>query len=138
MLLFEIIINDMKNAVKYSSTILYANDTTILIIGSNLKFLKLKLQRHLDSIYEWLCANSLSVNASKTKCMIFSRRPYFIDIDLKMDNKSIELVSNIKILGFVIDDKLSCTDHCVHLKTNLLQNLYAIGKLRTHVPTYLL
>ena len=61
-LLFQLIINDMKNVLKFSSAILYADDTTIYVLGTNPFFLERKLQNDLNRISMRLRSNSLSLN----------------------------------------------------------------------------
>ena len=57
-LLFQILINDLHRAIRYSSSILYADDTTIYLSGTNLRCVKAKLQYDISQLYEWLCANN--------------------------------------------------------------------------------
>ena len=42
--LFQLHINDMRNALRFSSSILYADDTTIYVIGKNLHAMKAKIE----------------------------------------------------------------------------------------------
>ena len=47
-LLFQLIINDIFTCLRYCVSILYADDTTLLLSGKSLKFLRSKLQYDLD------------------------------------------------------------------------------------------
>ena len=49
-LLFLILINDLKSACKYASSLLFADDTTIYIFGFNPKFMFTKLQYDLNEL----------------------------------------------------------------------------------------
>ena len=53
-LLFQILINDFPNCLKFCSSILSADDTTIYCIGKSICFLKCKMQADLDSLSVWL------------------------------------------------------------------------------------
>ena len=75
-LLFQLIINDLHRVLKFCSSILYADDTTIYVIGKNCLFLEKKLQSDLNRVSMWLKANSLSLNITKTKFMHFTRNIY--------------------------------------------------------------
>lgn len=70
-LLFLIYMNDLPQAVTNSEPFLYADDTTILASDKSIHSLTLKLQEDLNSILTWCHCNSLSINPTKTKFMIF-------------------------------------------------------------------
>ena len=42
-LLFQLVINDLPGCLKFSTSILYADDTTIFVYGKSIRFLKLKI-----------------------------------------------------------------------------------------------
>ena len=72
-LMFSLVINDVFRSLKFVTSILYADDTTLLISGKLLKFLKRKMQCDLNHLSEWLCMNQLKLNVSKTKIMLLTR-----------------------------------------------------------------
>ena len=49
-LLIQLIINDMPSSLKFSSCLLYADDTTLFVIGKTLRFLRMKMQSDLASV----------------------------------------------------------------------------------------
>ena len=66
-LLFLIYINDIENSSNILSFVLYADDTNALCSNSCLKTLADITQKEMNKIVEWLNANKLSINPSKTK-----------------------------------------------------------------------
>ena len=73
--LFLIYINDIEQASKEFSIRLFADDTSSLTLtDKNLDLLIEKANAAFNPIYEWLCANKLSLNLSKTKYIIFQPR----------------------------------------------------------------
>ena len=70
-LLFLIYINDMNHSVKYSTVYHFADDTNLLYSDKTVKKLKTALNKDLASLYDWLCANRLSINAGKTEFIVF-------------------------------------------------------------------
>ena len=72
-LIFQLIITYLPNSLWFCSSILYADNTTIFIIGRNLKFLKQKMQNDLENLLAWLWVNELMLNVKKTKCILFNR-----------------------------------------------------------------
>ena len=80
-LLFLIHINDIENCNNILSFVLYADDTNALCSNSCLKTLADIIQKEMNKIVEWLNANKLSINPSKTKFIIFTVVP--IEVFLK-------------------------------------------------------
>ena len=127
-------INDLHKCLKWSLAILYADDTTIIAKGRNLKYLRLKMQRDLDSLSNWLRTNKLCLNVKKTKFVIFTLKPYSGNVELVIDNEAIEHVDEFKFLGFNLDGKLSCESQYSSLRAKLLGVDYIIRKLHKCVP----
>ena len=97
--LFLFIVNDMIRCLKYSSNILFADDTTIYVIGQNIKFLQHKIQFNMNNLYVWLCVNRLSLNTKKCKMMLFKPSHSFVNTSrlvVAINNESIELVDQFK------------------------------------------
>ena len=73
-LLFLIYINDIENCSKILSFVLYADDTNAFYSNSCLKTLASTIQNEMNEVVQWLNANKLSINASKTKFVIFKSK----------------------------------------------------------------
>ena len=61
----------MNQSIKNSSVYHFADDTNLLYSDKNPKILKNAVNKDLLLLYEWLCANRLSLNVGKTEFMIF-------------------------------------------------------------------
>ena len=70
-LLFLLYINDMHKTVKHSLMHHFADDTNLLCSDKDPKQLRKKMNEDLKLIFEWLCANRLSLNVSKTEFIVF-------------------------------------------------------------------
>ena len=68
-LLFLIYINDLINCLRHSKARMYADDTNITISGSSLKEITCLANKDLVNVAEWLKANKLSLNITKTEYM---------------------------------------------------------------------
>ena len=66
-LLFLIYLNDLHNTIQNSSTFHFADDTELTCWEKNANKLRRKLNEDLQHLFEWLCANRLSLNATKTE-----------------------------------------------------------------------
>ena len=95
-LLFEIFINDLPKCLKHSQSILYADDTTIYVIGRSLKCLKMKLQKDLDHLNGWLSTNRLKLNVKKTKTLLFNKEGLFPNVELSINGYPLETVTSFR------------------------------------------
>jgi retron-type reverse transcriptase len=87
-LLFIIYINDMHSAIKFSKVHHFADDTNLLFSHKNPKILRKRVNADLELLFDWLCANRLSLNVGKTEFVIF--RPVgfknFASVDIKCNS----------------------------------------------------
>ena len=137
-LLFEILINDVVKSLKFCSSILYADDTTLFVIGRSVRFLRIKMQSDLNALSEWLRINSLKLNVKKTKAMVLNKEGLSPNVDLDIDGQYIECVSCFKMLGILIDSDMSFQTHFSSLYEKLLRSVYLIRKLAKMIPMYCL
>ena len=72
-LLFLIFINELPQCLKHCKSILYADDTLIYYTARTETELQDKINEDLNSLYQWLNNNLLTLNYEKTKFMIFAR-----------------------------------------------------------------
>ena len=134
-LLFQLIVNDMHRCLKYCTSILYADDTTFLITGKMLRFMRCKMQYDLNALSEWLKLNLLKLNVKMIKSMVFSRDGLFPKVDLNVDNESIETVRNFRFLGIELDGCLSFERHFCQLYQKLQKSCYVIRILSQILPS---
>ena len=82
------------------------------------------MNHELDKLSEWLCSNKLSLNLKKTHYMIFCppRKKVLSNIEIKIDNCTIECVSQTKFLGVILDSKLSWKQHIDYVKSKIYKS----------------
>ena len=117
-LLFIIYINDIKTSTELFNVITYADDTTLMsTLGSfnsnqNQNSLEQNINEELNKISGWLKVNKLSLNAKKSKFMIFKRVNKTVEpLSLKIENTNIERVTNFNFLRLTISDTLEWKTH---------------------------
>ena len=107
-LLFLIYVNDLPNVSSVLFTLLFADDTNVFIHGKNLDDLITCMDQELEKISQWMNVSKLSLNVSKTKCIVFSLRNKMVsEYHITLNGEDIEQVDNIKFLGVCIDCKLT-------------------------------
>ena len=72
-LLFILYINDLTNVSENLFAILFADGTTVLIEGTPINTMITSLSCELARLTEWLSANKLPINVSKSHYMVFHR-----------------------------------------------------------------
>ena len=137
-LLFLIYINDLPNCLTYSRPRMYADDTHLTFESNNIDSINNYLNQDLSSISEWLVANKLTLNLSKTEFMLIGSRQRLTTFDsapsLSIDGVSIKQVENTKSLGVHIDQNLSWNVHIDRVTKKLASGIGALKRLRPFVP----
>ena len=128
-LLFILYSNDIPRPLSYCKSILFADDTTIYLNGNNLNVLYEQVNSDLKSLTDWFRANQLSVNPTKTKYILFSKKvtPMTDGLFLKIDNEKLEQVNSTKFLGVFIDSHLTWENHIEHCKSKVSSGIYALN-----------
>ena len=122
--------NDISHASKNLFNILYADDTSILLSGSDLQKLVFEINTELELILEWFKVNKLTLNIDKTYYMVFhrGRRKFKNNIELVINNMEIREIKCIKYLGVIIDSKLNWIDHITYVKNKVAKGIGIIRK----------
>ena len=120
-LLFIMYIYDMTNITEENKSIVYADDTTVLVKGKNLLEAKQHCNDILTRFHQYFTLNKLSINPSKTKFMVYKPsyrgnqyKKLLVDVtntNVTMADSILEQVSSIKFLGVTITDKLTWEAH---------------------------
>ena len=135
-LLFIIYTNDLPNCLAESNCILFADDTTVFRSSSNADYLASSIQNDLKSLYDWFCANKLSLNIGKTNFLLFSpstKNKYPHITELKLGNQSIQRLSSAKFLGLCVDEELKWDEHLNQVYCRLSSGSYAIRTAKRNI-----
>ena len=131
-LLFLIYINDMNKALKECNVYHFADDTNLLFSHPDPLVLKKIMNKELKLLFEWLCANRLSLNVAKTEFIIFrpSRKSLQDRIVLELNRIKIFESTKIKYLGLILDNRLSFKFHISELSKKLSRSVGMLFKIR--------
>ena len=131
-LLFLIYIDDLRFSLTNCSVFHFADDTNLLFSMKNPKLLSKVINKELKNLYEWLCSNRLSLNASKTEFLIF--RPPKVTLNervtLRLNGVTIFESPKIKYLGIILDSRLTWKHHVNEICKKLGRSLGMIYKTR--------
>ena len=140
-LLFLIYIDDLVQALKHCSVIMYADDTTLYVHSKSLQDIQSKLQEDMNSLKEWLCVNKLKLNTDKTKFMLIGTTKKLScmsaeeNITIEFDGDVIERCAQIKCLGVIIDEHLSWSYHVDYICKKVYGSLSMLRRVRPYVDT---
>lgn len=131
-LLFLIYINDLPNSLNSSTSILFADDTSLYKSSSNIRDVFTSINNDLKHLYDWFMVNRLSLNKSKSYYIIFNKKANKMPIDLKVtiDNCNIFEKTSIKFLGVIVDNQLNWHEHINSVAKKLSSALYGINKVK--------
>ena len=139
-LLFLLYINDLHNAIIYSSVYHFADDNNILHINKSLKSINKKVNINLKLLCHWLNANKIYLNCGKTEYVLFKsqRRLTNFQLKLKVNGKLIYSSLFIKYLRIFIDRSLSWNKQVYETSLKLWRANEALCKLRHYLPNQVL
>ena len=116
--MFCLFINDLPKNIS-TKTILFADDTTLVTTHSNRAILTARSENALEEAKTWFQAHGLTLNETKTTTMNFTSTRY------RETTKTSE-----KLLGIVLDTRLTWVNHTEHLVKALSTAIYAIRRVR--------
>ena len=124
-LLFLIFINDLPLSFNRCNLHFYADDTVMYYSHKNVDVIQSVLNDELGKLQSWMNVNRLSVNSSKTVCMLLGTRGMLSKRDnLNLEVNSIKLnqVKSFKYLGVTVDCELKWNIHIEQLKKGVGEN----------------
>jgi len=136
-LLFILFINDLPLVLRdsISSTDLYADDTTLSDIQNTKHELEISLQNALNKLDNWCTCNGMVVNTGKTKILLISTRKKRTKLDsdelcLTWKDKRLQMVCHDSLLGVLVDNNLSWTEHIKHISKKVNSSLWLLSRIR--------
>ena len=115
-LLYLIYVNDLSKCTKKTTSILFADDTTLVSFGKNENEVVDSLNSDLCEIQEWLISNRLTLNAKKTKFLIFGRKKSKNNqkFHVQINDEQVKQIPSATFLGLTINERLSWKEHMMN------------------------
>ena len=131
-LLFLLYINDIQNCSNIISIILFADDTNVFYSHTSIEKLNEIMQTEINKISDWLNANILSINTTKTKCILFRSRKkkQKQNITITINDNVIKQVKKTTFLGVVIDECLTWKEHINLITKKMIKASSIISRIR--------
>ena len=136
--LFALFCNDLPNIVvedEDGEIEMFADDTTIYVIGQTVDIVSLKLNEILSKFWVWCLNNALTPHPGKTEYMLMGGKSFVgPEQAIKLGNSIIKRVQSTRCLGMELDDEMKWSKHVLDLtkafsqKINVLKSLYFLPK----------
>ena len=133
-LLFLLFINDLPDATKFYVK-LFADDTFLCFQDKDFDILEHNVNIELNKVFTWLASNKLTLNISKSKYMVFSKKRTVPELKIYLNNIALERCNTYKYLGVFFDHKLDWKAHIEHISNKISRSCGALAKLRHCVDT---
>ena len=141
-LLYLLYVNDISKSTQ-GHILSFADDTSMYISDSNIENLYRRANIAMDDLYDWFCANRLSLNPNKTKFIVikpFQRHYDCTNLSVCVNNVPLMQIGSsfgeksTKFLGIYIDESLSWRHHVNHINNKISRALYAIKQVKHFLP----
>ena len=134
--LFLIYINNLPKISETLQTQLFADDTIVSNIGSNIDALTCSTNEELIKLNDWTVANRLTIHAGKTKFLTITNRPIMRqNLSIKILDSVVRPINSAKYLGVFVDDKLTFKTHIDYVISKISRHTGILYKIRDNLPT---
>lgn len=121
-LLFLLFTNDLPQIFADALTVMYADDTSVIITANSPEQLRGLIDSTVISMQAWCDRNRLLLNMDKTKIVHFHKRR-------EIQPQHIQLSDSVVVLGVHIDDRLTFSSHIEYVCSKLNSAYYALYRL---------
>ena len=138
--LFLIYTNDLNNAIAHSIVHHFVYDTNITFLHKSLKKVNKFINHDLSLLVQWLQANEISLNNSKTEINLFRTKNKKItkNLNFRISGQKIDTIIQGKYLAVYLDEGLTWKFQTGQIKSKLSRNCGLPAKLRYHIKPDLL
>ena len=124
-------INDLPQATNFFIR-LFADDTFLCAQNNDILKLETEVNFELEKVYNWLASNKLTLNVSKSKFMMLTKKRNS-NISVKINNEVLEECDTYKYLGVYRDKNLSWKPHINYICKKIAKACGALAKVRHYV-----
>ena len=134
-ILFLLYINDLPNLTKLCRFVIFADDTTLYFRNDDPISLQINCNQGLKLFFEWSLSNRLSINLSKTSCMLITNRIISEDnFNILCCNRALEFTRCTRFLGILLDNKLRFDCHIQMTSLKISKAVGILYKVKNLIP----
>ena len=117
---------------------MHADDTHLTYAGDNADNIQLHLNQDLENVHNWLRANKLTLNMTKTEFMFIVSRQRLSTLTesptFAINDFQVSRVTTAKSLGVTFDDRLDWSGHIEKVTKKVASGIGVIKRIRHLVP----
>ena len=137
-LLFLLYINDLPECLKSTRPRLFVDDTNLTASGPSVTDIENAVNSDLQNLRNWLFANKLSLNVTKTEFMLIGspqmiKSTYCSQPNILIENKQIQQVNQSKSLGITIDQHLSWKPNTENICKKITSGISALRRVKPFI-----
>ena len=132
-LLFNIFLNDIFLFLQEASICNFADDNSLYVHARSLVEVIQTLEAETINVLEWFKFNSIAANPAKFQLMFLGNFGDNCDIKVRVDNTILRPKSCVKLLGLIIDSKLSFSEHVQTLCKSASAKVKALFRIRPYL-----
>ena len=135
---YNYICNDLPNVCdNCEGTLMFCDDNNYIYSSADPESLNTIVNTELAKVMEYMKANKLSVSISKCKYLVFKpkRKSKSFDFEVKIDDKILEEVSELRFLGVVMNNKNTYKSHIEEVMRKVRSGISAL-KLSRNLLNY--
>jgi hypothetical protein len=139
-LLFLLYINDLTENVRGAKLVSFADDTNLLITGSDEVGLQHKIKNVMRELEVWFEKNNLIINSEKTFAVLFHPKQKRVPLRPQINFKTMEITyqSELRFLGIYITENLKWDAHTRVLRAKLCEVVYMIKTIKETMSPYMI
>ena len=115
----------------------YADDTQIYFKITDIREDKIKIDRVIQNVKNWMTGKKLKLNSDKTEIMIVGSSSQLNRLEcteyLTLDNSEIKLSDSVRSLGVILDKNLSMKCQLKRVKSKAICNLINIARISIYL-----
>ena len=124
-LLFKLSINDLFFFILIAPIHNFADDSTLSTFAENVSKLINTLQGESEVTTDWFKKNQMIVNLDKFQVIIIDKKKVdHTNEKVVIDNKQINTVPSVELLGIQLDDKLNFIYVSLYICTYICKSIY--------------
>ncbi|KAL9982533.1 hypothetical protein ACROYT_G004584 [Oculina patagonica] len=129
--LFNLYKSDLPDSVTSGEVYMYADDTSIYCVGNTIDNVTTLLNDALNELLLWCRVNSLFPHPRKCEAMVLFRGRFIGPLKpLRLGHQNIDWVVHSRLLGVIIDNKLTWSRHILEVKKAFVLKLNLIKRSR--------
>jgi hypothetical protein len=118
---------------------MYADDSTITVSHTDINTIETKFGSDLNRVEEWCKESKMVINANKTHAMLITtqqKRSHLrsADLNLKVNNETLEMSRQEKVLGVIVDEHLNWKQHIIKVLRSANAHLSMLKRIKHCLP----